>query len=188
MEAMHIACPADDTAILNFLYNFTQRYRSAEKGFHSAAIIFKAPFEADDETFDALLFERLASLRKIDSIKFKHDPRVSDDPESPEYSFSVGEEAFFVIAMHPGSSRPARRFSHVVMIFNPHAQFQKMKETEQYNKLKAIVRKRDTALAGFVNPMLNDFGEQSEVFQYSGRQYNAASKCPMVGMHSKKSA
>ncbi len=39
--AQHIACPADDERILAFMYDFTDAYRRAEKGFHSAAIIFE---------------------------------------------------------------------------------------------------------------------------------------------------
>ena len=31
--AQHIACPADDEGILAFLYEFTDAYRLAEKGF-----------------------------------------------------------------------------------------------------------------------------------------------------------
>lgn len=188
LEAMHIGCPADDRKILDFIYQFTHTYRSSEKGFHSAAVVFTAPSDVDENTFDSMLFARLAALRKLDAEKFKHDPRVSDDPNSPDYSFSLMEEAFFIIAMHPKSSRPARNFSHAVMVFNPHAQFEKMKRTEQYNKMKKIVRKRDVELAGSVNPMLNDFGSGSEVYQYSGKVYNETAKCPMMHIPAKKTA
>jgi FPC/CPF motif-containing protein YcgG len=35
--------------------------------------------------------------------------------------------------------------------------------------MQQIIRHRDIALQGSTNPMLTDFGEQSEARQYSGR-------------------
>jgi hypothetical protein len=40
------------------------------------------------------------------------------------------------------------------------------------------VRKRDIAYSGSINPMLNDFGNASEVYQYSGKQYTSDWVCP----------
>jgi len=179
MVAEHIACPADDAAILNFLYSFATEYRTAAPCFHSAAVIFKEPGYLDEETFEKIMWQRLSSLRKMDAANYPHDPRVSDDPDSPEFSFSIMEEAFFVLAMHPQSSRKARQFKYTVLVFNPHAQFEKMKETGSYEKMKAVVRKRDLSFSGSVNPMLTDFGERSEAYQYSGKQHEGNWKCPL---------
>jgi FPC/CPF motif-containing protein YcgG len=179
MPAENIACPADDGAILDFLYSFATRYRNAASDFHSAAVIFKGPLNADEDTFEKMMWQRLSSIRKMDGLKYPYDSRVNDDPDSPDFSFSIMEEAFFVLAMHPQSSRPARRFSYPVLVFNPHAQFEKMKETNSYEKMKVIVRKRDLAFAGSVNPMLTDFGEVSEAAQYSGKLHDSNWKCPL---------
>jgi hypothetical protein len=54
-----------------------------------------------------------------------------------------------------------------------------MKETNSYEKMKVIVRKRDLAFAGSVNPMLTDFGEVSEAAQYSGKLHDSNWKCPL---------
>jgi len=35
--------------------------------------------------------------------------------------------------------------------------------------MQRTIRRRDISLQGFTNPMLTDFGEQSEARQYSGR-------------------
>jgi FPC/CPF motif-containing protein YcgG len=179
MVAEHIACPVDDLAILDFLYSFAAEYRTAAPGFHSAAVIFKGPYNLDEDTFEKIMWQRLSALRKADAVKYPHDSRVSNDPDAPEFSFSIMEEAFFVLAMHPQSSRKARQFKYPVLVFNPHAQFEKMKETNSYEKMKAVVRKRDLTFSGSVNPMLADFGERSETFQYSGRQHQDDWKCPL---------
>jgi FPC/CPF motif-containing protein YcgG len=65
------------------------------------------------------------------------------------------------------------------LAFNPHAEFQKLRATNHYESMKEIVRKRDIAYSGSINPMLSDFGEASEVYQYSGRNYNEDWKCPL---------
>ena len=178
--AQHIACPADDEGILAFLYAFTDAYRLAEKGFHSAAIIFEQPENLSEELFDKFMWQRLIALKKLDEKKYQHDARVSNDPTSSNFSFSIKEEANFILALHANNSRPARRFKYPTLIFNPHAQFEAMKTTNRYEKMKAVVRKKDIVLAGSINPMLTNFGEASEVFQYSGKQYDNNWQCPLL--------
>jgi hypothetical protein len=39
--------------------------------------------------------------------------------------------------------------------------------------MQQTIRRRDIALQGSTNPMLSDFGEQSEARQYSGRAVDA---------------
>lgn len=179
MVADHLACPNDDKAILSFLYDFIDDYRSSGNLFHSASIIFKGPDDINEDLFDTLLWRRLQSLADLDSLKHKRDNRVNHDPSSPEYSFSIKEEAFFIIGMHPANSRQARKFSYPVLAFNPHAQFEHLRQTDSYGKMQHIVRKRDIAFSGSVNPMLKDFGKSSEVYQYSGRMYDDNWQCPL---------
>jgi FPC/CPF motif-containing protein YcgG len=49
--------------------------------------------------------------------------------------------------------------------------------------MKDVVRKRDIAYSGSVNPMLTDFGNASEVYQYSGRKYEDTWQCPLKINH-----
>lgn len=177
MLAGHMGCPGDDHAILSFIYSFTEMYREARPGFYSAAVIFRQPQSFTEDEFDALMWERLKALRALEARRFAHDSRVNENPASPDYSYSLMEEAFFIIGLHPQNSRVARRFAYPVLVFNPHGQFAGMKNDQRYEKMKAIVRKRDLAFSGSVNPMLTDFGEVSEAYQYSGRQYEAG-VCP----------
>jgi uncharacterized protein len=183
--ARHMGCPADDRAILDFLYGFVSDYKRSKKQFHSAAVIFKAPAIENEMSFETLFWQRLNALSYLDNQTYTCDPRVDADPSSPHFSYSLKEEAFFVIGLHPASSRPARRFAYPVLVFNPHAQFETLRNEGQYERMKRIVRKRDMAYAGSINPMLSDFGEVSEVFQYTGMQYSADWKCPLIN-HTKK--
>ena len=183
MVATHMACPKDDHAILQFLYSFVDHYRQSDEMYHSAAIIFEQPTALTEEAFDDFLWQRLQSLSAMDAARFPYDGRVDGDPASPNFSYSLKEEAFFIIGLHPGSSRAARQFSYPTLVFNPHGQFEQLKETAKYQNLKNVVRKRDMAYSGSVNPMLEDFGAASEVYQYSGRRYDNQWQCPLKINH-----
>jgi FPC/CPF motif-containing protein YcgG len=175
-----MGCPTHDSQILQFIYNFVDHYRMANEPYHTAAVIFKQPTVLTEQKFDSLLWQRLSSLSSLDRAKgYKHDARVDSDPASPKFSFSLKEEAFFVIGLHSASERKSRQFKYPTLIFNPHAEFEKLRTLKRYDKMKKIVRKRDVAFSGSVNPSLHDFGERSEVYQYSGVQHSADWVCPL---------
>jgi len=182
----HMACPKDDNNILQFLYCFVDEYRKSDEIFHSAAIIFEEPIALTEDIFDELLWQRLQALSNLDATKYSYDKRVDADPLSGNFSFSLKEEAFFIIGLHPCSSRASRQFSYPTLVFNPHQQFEKLKQTNKYESMKATVRKRDVVYSGSVNPMLNDFGESSEALQYSGRKYDSQWQCPLHVNHKNK--
>lgn len=181
----HMACPEDDWRILRFLYDFIDGFRKETTTLHSAVIIFEGPKETTEELFDSLLWQRLQSLSDLDAKRFSYDKRVSADPLSPDFSFSLGEEAFFVIGLHPSSSRRSRKFKYPVIVFNPHVQFEELRRSKAYEKMKTIVRRRDKLYSGSVNPMLQDFNEAPESYQYSGRTYDSKWKCPLKIAHEK---
>lgn len=177
--ADHMACPKDDREILSFMYQFTDKYRASDKMFHSAAIVFRQPEVYDESMYARFFWSRLQALADLDAATYAYDQRVSPDPESENFSFSLKEESYFIVGMHPGASRPARKFAYPVLIFNPHAQFEKLRETGQYQKLQNIIRKKDESLSGNINPMLRDFGDASEAWQYTGQQLKKDWKCPL---------
>ena len=183
--ADNIACPKDDITVLKFIYDFVDKYRHSNNTFNSLAIIFKGPKICTEEMFDYFMWQRLQALSTLDAMHYKYDKRVNADPNAANFSFSLKEEAFFVIGLHQSSSRLARQFNYPTLVFNPHAQFELMKETAQYVKMQKIVRKRDFSYSGSVNPMLQDFGNASEVYQYSGRKYDQEWECPLKIHHAK---
>lgn len=179
----HLACPKDDRDILHFLYGFVEAYRSAKDLYHSAVVIFKGPGDLSEELFDQALWARLQAISDLDAQQHRWDARVSSDPAARDFSFSIGSEAFYVIGLHPNSSRKARQFRYPSLVFNPHEQFEELRESKKYLPMRDVVRKRDIKLAGSINPMLADFGESSEAYQYSGKKYDQSWKCPFVSDH-----
>ena len=181
--AGNMACPKDDVDILHFLYDFVDGYRASKDFYHSAAIIFTSPHINNEELFDELLWQRLQALEILDAKDNAYDNRVEADTASAKFSFSINEEALYVIGLHPLSSRQSRQFKYPALVFNPHAQFETLKQSSKYESMKNAVRKRDIALSGSINPMLKDFGESSEVYQYSGREYDETWQCPLKITH-----
>lgn len=169
----------DDLAIYAALRAFAADYRADPHPFRSLAVIFERPGDLDEAGFEAALWARLQSLSDKDAwLGEAYDPRVSSDPADPLFSLSFGGEAFFVIGLHPNSSRPARRFEAPVLVFNPHDQFERLRAEGRYEGLRDKIVRRDIALAGAPNPMLSRFGEASEARQYSGRAVGDDWRCP----------
>ena len=183
MVAENMMCPKDDISILKFLYAFVDEYRKSKMFYHSAAIIFKAPDFSSEEMYDALMWQRLQALADLDAENYSYDKRVDADPSSAKFSFSIKEEAFYIIGLHANSSRHARQFRYPTLVFNPHSQFEQLRKTARYEPMKNVVRKRDVAYSGSVNPMLEDFGKFSEAYQYSGRLYDDTWQCPLKINH-----
>jgi FPC/CPF motif-containing protein YcgG len=139
---------------------------------------FAAPAVLDEQHWETLLWSQLQSLHDLDSGHHAWDPTVSSDPADPGFSFSFAETGFFVVGLHPASSRRARRFAWATLVFNAHDQFERLREQQQFERLRATVRARDYKLQGSLNPNLSDFGEVSEARQYSGRAVEANWRCP----------
>jgi FPC/CPF motif-containing protein YcgG len=171
----------DDMRIYPALLAFIARYRETPDLFQSFAVVFEGPGALTEEAFEENLWARAQSLSDKDSwLGQPYDERVTPDPEQAHFSLSFGGEAFFVVGLHPGASRPARRFTSPVMVFNLHAQFERLRAEGRYEKLRASILQRDEALAGSLNPMLARHGESSEARQYSGRQVGPEWRCPFV--------
>ena len=148
--------------------------------FQSFAVVFEGPRDLTEEGFERSLWDRAQSLSDKDAWHGQgYDARVKADPDSPHFSLSFGGEAFFIVGLHPGASRPARRFSSPAMVFNLHSQFEQLRAEGRYDKLRDSILERDEVLAGSRNPMLAQHGEVSEARQYSGRSVDAGWRCPL---------
>lgn len=147
---------------------------------YSLVALFRGPRDTDERRFEALLWAQLQRLHDLDARRGRHwAGDVSRDPDDPRFSLSLAGHPFFVIGLHPGASRRARRFAWPAIVFNPHRQFERLRADGRYSKMQSAIRQRDVALQGSINPNLADFGEASEARQYSGREAGPAWKCPL---------
>lgn len=179
----------DDLRILPTLMEFAQDYRHDPGLFRSLVVLFEQGSPEDEESFEAGLWERLQSLTDKDEwLGQRPDPRVSDDPSDPHFALSFGGEAFFVVGLHPRSSRPARRFEVPAMVFNLHDQFERLRDQGRYQPMRDAIISRDIALAGEANPMLAEHGKLSAARQYSGRKVSGDWQCPFSGRSARDAA
>jgi uncharacterized protein len=169
----------DDLRIHDGLIRFAADYREAPALFRSFAVVFDGPTDLDEPAFERALWARIQSLSDKDVWRGQeYDTRVSHDPGDPHFSLSFGGEAFFVVGLHPNSSRPARRFAKPTLVFNLHDQFELLRAQGKYEGMREKILVRDEALAGSRNPMLTRHGEASEARQYSGRVVDEGWSCP----------
>lgn len=164
--------------VLEKIYKFVDHYRAEPKKLSSFIVSFDHPSLRQFGRFEEFFWEFLKLLDCADKANFSSDSRVSSDPSAADFSFSIKSEAFFMLVLHPQSPRMARQFEVPTLVFNAHQQFEDLRTKGLFHKVRDLIRKRDTALQGFVNPMVQDFGTQSEVFQYTGKTYPVQSKCP----------
>lgn len=176
-EAGDLRCPEADAALLARLQSFALD-APPDALFVSLVALFPDTPRLGEADFEAALWRRLQALHEGDARDFGWDPSVSADPGSPKFSMSLGGRAYYVIGLHPGSSRKARRFHCAALVFNLHSQFETLREDGRYDKLRAAITRRDLAFSGSRNPMLAIHGEASEARQYSGRQVGAEWRCP----------
>ena len=137
---------------------------------------FVSPVPTDETEFEHLLWSTLQQLNDFDTRPWAAG--AESEPDHPRFSFSFHGTSFFIVGLHANSSRFARRFAWSTLVFNPHEQFDRLRREGRYGRFREAIRSRDISLQGSVNPMLRDFGEQSEAPQYSGRAVNDAWKCP----------
>ncbi|SRR5690554_1744799 len=171
---------ATATTLLEDLQDYLNSYNFNDNKFKSFIAVFPEADIVSEIEFENLLWRQLQFIHDKDEKPWDH--RVSKNPEDDNFSFSIAGRAFYVVGMHPKSSRLARQAPYVTLVFNLHWQFEKLREMNAYHKVRDKIRERDEELQGSINPMLEDFGKSSEARQYSGRNVGEVWKCPF---HSK---
>jgi len=162
--------------LLKDLKDYIEAYDFESNDFKTFLAVFPNSPEYSEISFEELLWKQLGNIHKLDNEQW--DPAVSDDPKDENFSFSIAGKAFYVVGLHPNSSRKARQSPYTTLTFNLHWQFEKLREMGTYQKVRDRIRDRDVALQGSINPMLEDFGNNSEAKQYSGRKVDKEWKCP----------
>lgn len=179
--------PAATAGLAHDLWTFVQEQPTIDPDFSTFVASFTAPVVADEYEWERLVWAQLQSLHDLDREHHAWDASVSSDPEDREFSFSFAGRAYFVVGLHPASSRYARRFAWATLVFNAREQFERLRERSQFGRMQETIRGRERRLQGSLNPNLSDFGESSEARQYSGRAVEANWRCPFHARLSQKS-
>lgn len=170
-----LADPALATVILQDLRQFASA-TAPEAGFASFVAMFRGPRIEDERDFEQLLWQQLRQLHEADDEPWNEE--VSPDPSDAHFAFSAGGTAYFIVGLHPRASRDARRTPMPVLVFNLHEQFELLRESGSFPRMRDKIRERDEQLQGTINPMVADHGAGSEARQYSGRRVGPGWEAP----------
>jgi FPC/CPF motif-containing protein YcgG len=169
--------------ILKDIKEYLENYDFTTNDFFSFIAVFDDDYNYDEKEFENLLWTQLQKIHEADPLNW--DKTVSDDPTDKSFSFSILGNAFYIVGLHPNSSRHARKSPKPTLVFNLHWQFERLRQMKVYSRVRDTIRRRDLQKNGSVNPMLVDFGTKSEAPQYSGRKVENDWKCPFRSMHTK---
>ena len=162
--------------LMSDLRKYLKSYSFSDDQFESFVACFSEQEIKNEFHFEELMWRQLRLLKQCDNHPW--DPTVSSDPTDDNFSFSLAGKAFYIVGMHPKASRDARRTPHPCLVFNLHWQFERLRRLDVYDEVKNRIRARDKEKNGSVNPVLEDFGSNSEARQYSGRDVGENWKCP----------
>ncbi|WP_282123835.1 guanitoxin biosynthesis heme-dependent pre-guanitoxin N-hydroxylase GntA [Algibacter mikhailovii] len=162
--------------ILKDIEKYLKDYDFSNNDFFTFIAVFNNNQNYTEIAFEKLLWKQLQHIHDLDDTIW--DETVSNNPKTKTFSFSIKGVAFYVVGMHPNSSRNARRSPYPTLVFNLHWQFEKLREMGVYERIRDTIRKRDKEKNGSINPMVLDFGKKSEAAQYSGREVGLDWECP----------
>jgi uncharacterized protein len=103
--------PAATAGLAYDLWEYVHERPAFETDYATYVASFAGTVVGEELEWEHLLWSQLQSLHELDRLHHAWDPTVSDDPEEPGFSFSFAGTAFFVVGLHPASSRRARRFA-----------------------------------------------------------------------------
>ena len=170
-----LGTPATAAQLLEDLSRFASQV-DIDDGFASFIALFRGPHIDGEWAFEELLWDQLREVHAADEQPWA--PDVSADPDDPHFAFSAAGTAYFVVGLHPKASRDARRAAVPTLVFNLHAQFEELRASGSFPRMRDLIRARDEALQGTINPMVSDHGQSSEARQYSGREVGPQWQAP----------
>lgn len=157
-------------------------FKQQQKATDSIYLSFFAVFDdlefESEKAFEEAMWRELSFLSAKDAPGTPWDSHFSDDPKDKNFCFSFGGEAFFIVGLHPKSSRLARQFPYPTLVFNLYEQFEELHRRGQYYPMIKTNRQRDLKFQGSINPMVETHSDIWESIQFSGRANPPTWECP----------
>lgn len=167
-------------AVAADLWQFIQDFPIRQEHFASFVASYDGPICSSEQEFEDVLWQQLQLLHDLDREHHDWNDMVGSDPNTKGFSFSFAGRPFFIIGMHPASSRWARQPARPTMVFNAHEQFNLLRESGMMPKITDSIRTKDRKMQGTINPALVFFdGDNPETVMYSGRVPDDDWKCPV---------
>lgn len=159
------------------LGEFLAEQKRTDSPYLSFWAVYGGESHFSEEEFERRMWHELSSLTSLAEKSADWGPHESD-PRSRKFAFCLFGEPFFVVGLHPNSSRRARRFGRPALVFNVFRQFAALQRKGAYLPMVRTNRLREMKFDGGVNPMAKKHGEQWEAIQFSGRENSEDWVCP----------
>lgn len=140
--------------------------------------IFSEQKDVSEEVFEQQMWQELSFLTSKEDKNLDWRPGTTQNPEDKDFCFQLFGEPFFVVGLHPSSSRKGRKFHRPALVFNVFRQFEKLMNDGHYDGMVKINRQRDERFQGEANPMVLEHGDNWETIQFSGKKNPGSWKCP----------
>ncbi|WP_175411356.1 guanitoxin biosynthesis heme-dependent pre-guanitoxin N-hydroxylase GntA [Streptomyces sp. TRM64462] len=161
---------------LTRLTEFLAAFEPSPRSFTSFVATFDSLPDITEETFEERVWRHLQTMHDEDSRHHAWSDLYDSDPASRRFAFSVAGHPLFVVGLHPGASRPSRRFGMPALVFNSHLQFNAL--GRDFFKLRKKIRQRDHTFHGSANPSLLTYRDEAR--HYSGRMTEPEWSCPFT--------
>lgn len=172
-----MSCEEDVRALASALAEYG-RQADPSGPFVSFVAVFRGPDVDSERHFERMLWQVLQTLHDEDEVPWASG--VDQEPDQAHFAFSQAGVAYFIVGLHPEASRVARRAPLPMLVFNLHEQFELLRGQGSFERMRDMIRRRDTAVQGTTNPMVDDHGSSSEARQYSGRSVDEDWHAPFV--------
>lgn len=158
------------------LAEFLATFKPSAQSFTSYVATFDELPDPSEQFFENAIWRHLQAMHDQDSRNHAWSDQYDADPTSKRFGFSIQGHPFFIVGLHPGASRPGRRFRTPALVFNSHIQFNAM--GTNFFKLRKRIRKREQTFHGEMNPSLATYRDEAR--HYSGRMTPPDWTCPFV--------
>jgi uncharacterized protein len=167
------------------LIRFKNEQRRTKAPFYSFWAVYDNSEVTSEEDFEQKLWSELSAVHAYEvnkcaeeNTEMTWDPKFSSNPNDKNFCFCVDGHAYFLVGMHPLSSRKARQFPYPVLIFNLYAQFDELFQKKTFEPMVKINRLKEIKFQGDINPMVEKHGQEWESIQFSGKNNSDQWKCP----------
>lgn len=157
---------ANDIVLLDALEAFVRKIDSCDSEtstVHSFVALFSEPTRTTEIDFENKLWMQLYSLHLLDIGRSEHAATaISANPDGSQFNLRLAGHQFFVIGLHAGSSRVARKFQRPVLVFNSHKQFELLRTYGHASKLQKVTQQSESTSQGYTHPYLAEFSGNGE--------------------------
>lgn len=125
------------------LGKFVETLKTSQSPYYTFWAIFPDEhYEKSEQAFEKDMWEELSHTTR-EELKALDWQVANADPNDKNFGFHLFGENFFVVGLHPQSSRKSRVFPWPTLIFNVFSQFQTLQKQGIYAPMVETNRQRD---------------------------------------------